>query len=173
MGRWSHLDTDEERLPHGVKRIGYDADDQEYTFFDTSDGSIWVGRYNGPLKCVSRPERVVSSSSDNDSKDEPPRYNNNNNNNNNNTDFDNILAEEEVERRDRQKSDGPGTKALLSTFVAVGRLARLVVARRGAGAARRSPRDECRRDRRAREQAKELLLGDQKECERERFDCDE
>ncbi|KAI1803494.1 hypothetical protein F4811DRAFT_524368 [Daldinia bambusicola] len=166
MGRWSHLDTDEERLPPGVKRIGYDADDQEYTFFDTSDGSIWVGSYNGPMKCVSRPERVVSSSSDNDSKDQPPRYNAHNKN------FDDILTDG-VERRERQKPDGPGTKPLLSSFIAVGRLARLVVARRSAGAGRRSPRDERRRERRAREQAKELLLGDQKECEREEFDCGE
>ena len=42
MGRWSHLDTDEERLPDGMTRIGYDADTQIYTYRD-SDGSTWEG----------------------------------------------------------------------------------------------------------------------------------
>lgn len=42
MGRWSHLDTDEERLPDGMKRVGYDADTQVYTYRDT-DGSYWEG----------------------------------------------------------------------------------------------------------------------------------
>ncbi|KAI0901631.1 carbohydrate-binding module family 50 protein [Annulohypoxylon nitens] len=40
MGRWSQYDTDEERLPEGMQRIGYDADTQTYTFRDR-DGSIW------------------------------------------------------------------------------------------------------------------------------------
>ncbi|KAI0882044.1 carbohydrate-binding module family 50 protein [Annulohypoxylon maeteangense] len=40
MGRWSQYDTDEERLPEGMERIGYDADTQTYTFRD-SDGGIW------------------------------------------------------------------------------------------------------------------------------------
>ncbi|KAK3369249.1 hypothetical protein B0T24DRAFT_357335 [Lasiosphaeria ovina] len=42
MGRWSHLDTDEERLPPGMTRVGYDADTQIYTYRDT-DGIIWEG----------------------------------------------------------------------------------------------------------------------------------
>jgi len=42
MGRWSHLDSDEERLPPGMTRIGYDADTQIYTYRD-SDGSHWEG----------------------------------------------------------------------------------------------------------------------------------
>jgi hypothetical protein len=42
MGRWSHLDSDEERLPWGMKRIGYDSDTQTYTYRD-SDGSLWEG----------------------------------------------------------------------------------------------------------------------------------
>ncbi|KAL2200847.1 hypothetical protein P885DRAFT_73196 [Corynascus similis CBS 632.67] len=42
MGRWSHLDTDEERLPEGMVRVGYDADTQVYTYRD-SDGSYWEG----------------------------------------------------------------------------------------------------------------------------------
>jgi hypothetical protein len=40
--RWSELDTDLERLPEGMVRIGYDSDTQTYTFRD-SDGSIWEG----------------------------------------------------------------------------------------------------------------------------------
>lgn len=40
MARWSEYDTDEERLPTGMQRIGYDADTQVYTFRD-ADGVIW------------------------------------------------------------------------------------------------------------------------------------
>lgn len=36
MGRWGQLDTDEERLPHGVRRVGYDTDTQKYTYRDKS-----------------------------------------------------------------------------------------------------------------------------------------
>ena len=32
MSRYSHYDTDEERLPEGMTRVGYDADTQVYTF---------------------------------------------------------------------------------------------------------------------------------------------
>ncbi|KAI1144275.1 carbohydrate-binding module family 50 protein [Hypoxylon sp. FL0543] len=50
MSRWSQYDTDEERLPEGMQRIGYDADAQTYTFRD-ADGSIWESapgnRYGG------------------------------------------------------------------------------------------------------------------------------
>lgn len=40
MARWSEYDTDEERLPEGMQRIGYDADTQIYTFRD-QEGAIW------------------------------------------------------------------------------------------------------------------------------------
>ncbi|KAF5134762.1 hypothetical protein E5D57_005399 [Metarhizium anisopliae] len=40
MSRFSHYDTDEERLPEGMRRVGYDADTQVYTFQD-ADGSYW------------------------------------------------------------------------------------------------------------------------------------
>lgn len=43
MTRFSHLDTDEERLPEGMVRIAYDADTQVYTYKDTEDGSYWEG----------------------------------------------------------------------------------------------------------------------------------
>lgn len=40
MSRFSQYDTDEERLPEGMERIGYDADTEVYTFQD-ADGSYW------------------------------------------------------------------------------------------------------------------------------------
>lgn len=40
MSRFSRYDTDEERLPEGMERVGYDADEQVYTFRD-ADGSYW------------------------------------------------------------------------------------------------------------------------------------
>ena len=42
MGRWSHYDTDSERLPAGMERVGYDADTQIYTYRDI-DGATWEG----------------------------------------------------------------------------------------------------------------------------------
>jgi hypothetical protein len=42
MGRWSHLDSDDDRLPPGMSRMGYDADTQTYSYRD-SDGSFWEG----------------------------------------------------------------------------------------------------------------------------------
>ena len=43
MGRWSYLDSDEDRLPSGMTRVGYDADTQVYTYRDSDDGSYWEG----------------------------------------------------------------------------------------------------------------------------------
>ncbi len=55
MSRFSYYDTDDERLPEGMTRVGYDADTQVYTFQD-EDGSLWEGppgaRY-GQLTLVS------------------------------------------------------------------------------------------------------------------------
>ncbi|KAF2865232.1 hypothetical protein BDV95DRAFT_587152 [Massariosphaeria phaeospora] len=34
MGRWADQDSDEQRLPDGMHRVGYDADTQTYTFQD-------------------------------------------------------------------------------------------------------------------------------------------
>ncbi|KAL0934678.1 LysM domain-containing protein [Colletotrichum truncatum] len=42
MSRFSRYDTDDERLPEGMQRVGYDADTQTYTYRD-SDGSYWEG----------------------------------------------------------------------------------------------------------------------------------
>lgn len=40
MSRFSRYDSDEERLPEGMTRVGYDADTQITTFQD-ADGSYW------------------------------------------------------------------------------------------------------------------------------------
>lgn len=80
MGRWSQYDTDEERLPEGMVRIGYDADDQTYTFRDTSDGSIWEsapGNQYGRLTRISGPSQQASHGFDDDDDDDnehPPPY---------------------------------------------------------------------------------------------------
>lgn len=42
MGRYTDADSDVERLPDGMKRIGYDADTQIYTYRD-ADGTLWEG----------------------------------------------------------------------------------------------------------------------------------
>jgi len=59
MGRWSYLDTDEERLPEGIRRTGYDADTQTYTYTDRQ-GRIYEGvpgaRY-GTLRLVNNQPR--------------------------------------------------------------------------------------------------------------------
>jgi hypothetical protein len=55
MSRYSRYDTDEERLPEGMTRVGYDADTQVYTFQD-ADGSYWEsapGNQYGQLTRVS------------------------------------------------------------------------------------------------------------------------
>jgi hypothetical protein len=81
MGRWSHYDTDEERLPEGMTRIGYDADDETYTFRDR-DGSIWEsapGNQYGRLRRISGPSAAPPAESGgyNDNDDDleaPPSY---------------------------------------------------------------------------------------------------
>ncbi|KAF7977020.1 hypothetical protein HWV62_4968 [Athelia sp. TMB] len=42
MGRWTQYDEDEYRLPHGMKRVGYDADSGRY-FFKDSEGQMYQG----------------------------------------------------------------------------------------------------------------------------------
>ncbi|KPM43296.1 hypothetical protein AK830_g3292 [Neonectria ditissima] len=67
MSRFSRYDTDEERLPEGMTRIGYDADEQVYTFRD-SDGSIWEsapGNQYGRLTKVSDGDGVGDHAEDN------------------------------------------------------------------------------------------------------------
>lgn len=60
--RWSEYDTDAERLPEGMKRIGYDADSQKYTFRD-ADGCIWEsasGNRYGQLRRVTTTASTTS-----------------------------------------------------------------------------------------------------------------
>ncbi|GAB1320053.1 hypothetical protein MFIFM68171_10263 [Madurella fahalii] len=76
MGRWSHLDSDEERLPDGMIRVGYDADTQVYTYRD-SDGSYWEGApgcRHGRLQRVSTAAPLPSITTDDDDieGEEPP-----------------------------------------------------------------------------------------------------
>ncbi|KAG6374883.1 hypothetical protein JVT61DRAFT_3355 [Boletus reticuloceps] len=57
MGRFSQYDEDEYRLPEGLQRIAYDADDQCYTFRDRS-GRLYQsapGARYGVLNPVSAP----------------------------------------------------------------------------------------------------------------------
>lgn len=61
MSRFSHYDTDEERLPEGMTRVGYDADTQTYTYRD-ADGSYWEGP---PGAQYGRLTRVSNGSSNN------------------------------------------------------------------------------------------------------------
>ncbi|KAL7931615.1 carbohydrate-binding module family 50 protein [Trichoderma chlorosporum] len=64
MSRFSRYDTDEERLPEGMTRVGYDADSQVYTFQD-ADGSLWEsapGNQYGHLTRISGPTDDASDS---------------------------------------------------------------------------------------------------------------
>jgi len=66
MSRWSRYDDDEYRLPDGMRRIGYDADTQVYTYQD-DEGGIWEGapgnRY-GELKRVGQVHRSPAAGGD-------------------------------------------------------------------------------------------------------------
>jgi len=42
MSRFAQYDSDSERLPDGMTRVGYDADTQRYQYQD-ADGSYWEG----------------------------------------------------------------------------------------------------------------------------------
>lgn len=60
--RFAEYDNDEDNLPLGMTRIGYDADTETYTF-SSADGSIWEGspgsRY-GNLTRVCEPSQKPS-----------------------------------------------------------------------------------------------------------------
>ncbi|KAM0259349.1 hypothetical protein ACHAQJ_003381 [Trichoderma viride] len=72
MSRFSRYDTDEERLPDGMSRVGYDADTQVYTFQD-ADGSYWE---SAPGSQYGRLTRVGSgpaaAADDDDTSDSDP-----------------------------------------------------------------------------------------------------
>lgn len=60
--RFAEYDTDEDNLPQGMTRIGYDADTETYTF-SSADGSIWEsspGSRYGNLTRVGLPVRRPS-----------------------------------------------------------------------------------------------------------------
>lgn len=67
MSRFSRYDTDEERLPEGMSRVGYDADTQVYTFQD-ADGSYWE---SAPGSQYGRLTRVGAAPADDASDSEP------------------------------------------------------------------------------------------------------
>ncbi|KAF6748425.1 hypothetical protein DFP72DRAFT_916691 [Ephemerocybe angulata] len=76
MGPWTQFDEDDYRLPEGMKRIGYDADEGRYYFRD-SDGSIWRGAEGaqfGELTKVSEaPTSITTQESENDDLEATPR----------------------------------------------------------------------------------------------------
>jgi hypothetical protein len=43
MSRRSRYDEDARRLPEGMKRVGYNANTQRYTFQDQKDRTFWEG----------------------------------------------------------------------------------------------------------------------------------
>ncbi|KAI9896491.1 hypothetical protein N3K66_008663 [Trichothecium roseum] len=70
MSRFSRYDSDEERLPEGMVRVGYDADEEVYTFQDT-DGSLWEsapGNQYGRLTRVSGPRHSTDVDDSNDAE---------------------------------------------------------------------------------------------------------
>jgi hypothetical protein len=68
MSRFSRYDTDEERLPDGMSRVGYDADTQVYTFQD-ADGSYWE---SAPGSQYGRLTRISGPAVDDDANDSDP-----------------------------------------------------------------------------------------------------
>ncbi|KAK4447786.1 hypothetical protein QBC34DRAFT_439737 [Podospora aff. communis PSN243] len=105
MGRWAYLDSDEDRLPEGMRRVAYDADTQTYTYKD-SKGVLWEGvpgaRY-GRLRRVDQnpnqaPPLPVFESDDKEIMGEEPAYvlhdpDDDDEKKTNNTTFDSILKE--------------------------------------------------------------------------------
>jgi hypothetical protein len=76
MARWSEYDTDEERLPAGMKRIGYDADTQTYTFRD-AEGATWEsvpGNQYGQLRRVATALPSYNEEDDESSPTQPLTY---------------------------------------------------------------------------------------------------
>ncbi|TIB77308.1 hypothetical protein E3Q22_02426 [Wallemia mellicola] len=46
-GRYTYFDSDDYRLPEGMKRVGYDSDTQQYTFRDNEVIILLYGYYIG------------------------------------------------------------------------------------------------------------------------------
>ncbi|KAI1099926.1 carbohydrate-binding module family 50 protein [Jackrogersella minutella] len=77
MSRWSQYDTDDERLPEGMQRIGYDADTQTYTFRD-ADGSIWESAPGNRYGQLHRVNPTSTSYGDDGNDDTEPLHNTSN-----------------------------------------------------------------------------------------------
>lgn len=82
MPRRFDYDTDDDRLPEGMVRVGYDADSQVYTFRD-ADGSLWEGPPGceyGHMTKVADPPRPLADLTNIDvesagaTHDAPPSY---------------------------------------------------------------------------------------------------
>lgn len=71
MSRFSRYDTDEERLPEGMTRVGYDADTQVYTFQD-SDGSYWESAPGSQYGRLTRVGSGPADDGDDDDDDSDP-----------------------------------------------------------------------------------------------------
>lgn len=86
MGRRAYYDTDQERLPEGIRRVGYDADTQTYLYVD-EQGRPWEGNSGAhygrlhrantePRKAAPTPsnaitdKRIQRGKDDNDAKEE-------------------------------------------------------------------------------------------------------
>ncbi|RDB19369.1 hypothetical protein Hypma_013425 [Hypsizygus marmoreus] len=65
MGRWTQYDEDENRLPEGMKRTGYDADTGRY-YFQDRDGSIWQGAEGAEFSEMTRVSGPSESSATDD-----------------------------------------------------------------------------------------------------------
>lgn len=70
MSRFSRYDTDEERLPEGMTRVGYDADTQVYTFQD-ADGSYWESAPGSQYGRLTRVGSGPADHGDDDSDSDP------------------------------------------------------------------------------------------------------
>jgi len=62
MGRWTQYDEDDYRLPEGMKRVGYDADTQRYTFQQGQNGGLYVGAPGARFGEMTRASAVPASS---------------------------------------------------------------------------------------------------------------
>ncbi|KDQ62849.1 hypothetical protein JAAARDRAFT_28824 [Jaapia argillacea MUCL 33604] len=63
MGRWTQYDEDDYRLPEGMKRVGYDADTQTYTY-RYRDSSVWEGSPGASYGVLTKVGRAPSVSPD-------------------------------------------------------------------------------------------------------------
>jgi len=136
MGRWAYLDSDEERLPEGMRRVAYDADTQTYTYED-AEGEMWEGvpgaKY-GRLHRVSRdshraPPLPVFESDDKDIDGDEPEYvlhdpdDDIGTKDNNETTFDSILSKESLTTEPNDSHTTEPKKAYMKRWNSLSRAA--------------------------------------------------